>query len=132
MSFPKRRAKGAEYNNVASTCSYGHSHRSRLEGAVCQMIYFREKAGELKLLQVEATVYMTEAKYKYIPDFKCLDLKTNQEIYIEAKGFANPRWPTTKKLWKFYGLGPLEIWGGTHTRPVLIETIIPKTTVEQT
>lgn len=128
---PKPRAKGVEYNNQASTCSYGHSHRSKLEGSVCGLIWLREKAGEIKLLQVEATVYLTLARYKYIPDFKCLDLKTNEVFFIEAKGFPDKRWPTTKKLWAFYGEAPLHIYTGSHVRPVLDQVITPRNGAER-
>lgn len=122
----KHKKNSVNYNNQSSLCERGHSHRSKLESAVCQMIQLREKAGELELLQVESAVYLTEARYKYIPDFKCRDIATGKEIYIEAKGYPEKRWPTTKKLWKFYGPGYLEIWGGSHLRLVLDEVIKPK------
>ena len=95
---------------------------------MCDLIGLREKAGELDLLQVEATVYLTKARYRYIPDFLVKDLETGEEFYIEAKGGkGNDRWPTTKKLWKHYGPQRLEVWGGTWTRPMLIQIIIPET-----
>lgn len=128
MNFPKTTKKkkaAVDFHNVVSTCNYGHSHRSKLESSVCQMIYLRERAGEIRLLQVEATVYLTLARYKYIPDFRCVDVKTNEVFFIEAKGYPDKRWPTTKKLWKFYGPGRLEIWSGSHIRPTLDEEIIP-------
>jgi len=120
-----------KYKNQPSVCLYQHSHRSKLERAVCDLIWFREKAGEIKLLQVEAHVYLTKAKINYIPDFKCLDLKNNEEFYIEAKGYPDAKWPIKKKLWRHYGPARLEIWMGTHTRPSLEETIIPETSEEK-
>jgi hypothetical protein len=84
----------------------------------------RERAKELKLIQAEDTLYLTEARIEYIADFKCLDLKTNEFFWVEAKGFESPRWPIIQKLWRFYGPGPLEIWKGTHARPHLAERII--------
>jgi hypothetical protein len=114
------------YGNKRQTCALGHSHRSKLESAVCQMLQLREKAGELKLLQAEDHVYLTEARIGYIPDFKCQDTKTGEIFWVEAKGFANDRWPILKKLWAHYGMGRLEIWQGSHVNPRLVETIVPK------
>jgi hypothetical protein len=107
------------------TCALGHSHRSKLEGSVCQILQLRQKAGELKIVQVEDHVYLTRARIHYVPDFKCKDLASGEFFWVEAKGFANDRWPMKKKLWKFYGPGALEIWKGTHQRPMLDETIVP-------
>lgn len=107
------------------TCALGHSHRSKLEGSVCQILQLRAKAGELEILQVEDHVYMTLARIGYIPDFKCRCLKTGRLFWVEAKGFPNDAWPTKKKLWRFYGPGVLEIWKGTHLRPYLDELIVP-------
>jgi hypothetical protein len=114
--------------NTRTTCAAGHPHRSKLESSVCQIIQFREKAGELRLVQVEDHVYLSNARIGYIPDFKCQDTQTGEFFWVEAKGFENDRWPILKKLWKFYGPGTLEIWKGTHLRPYLDETIVPKPT----
>lgn len=111
--------------NQKSNCTLGHSHRSKLESAVCQVLQFREKAGELKLLQVEDHILLS-GWYTYIPDFKCLDLVTGESFWVEAKGYADIRWPSTKKGWKHSGPGKLEIWMGTYSNPQLIEIIIPK------
>ena len=111
--------------NVGSLCALNHSHASKLESSVCQMIQLREKAGELKLIQVQAKVYLTRARIGYIPDFLCTDLRTGGDLFVEAKGWPNDTWPIKKKLWKYYGPAPLEIWTGSHLRPVLDEVIVP-------
>lgn len=103
----------------------GHWFHSRLEESVYLLLKLREKAGEIKILQCQDVVYLTLARIRYEPDFKCLDLRTNEEFWCEAKGFENDRWPMKKKLWKYYGPGPLEIWKGTHVRPALKEIIVP-------
>lgn len=126
--FKKGMAKGnsgEKYGNKTSTCTLGHSHRSKLEGAVCQIIQLRQRAGELVLEQVEDHVYLTLARILYIPDFRVRDEKG--EFWIEAKGYANDVWPIKKRLWKFYGPGRLEIWKGSHLRPYLDETVVPQT-----
>lgn len=124
--FPKRSGQEAKYGNKGGQCSRGHSHRSALEISVCELLLLRERAGELKLLQCEDHVYLTLARIGYVPDFKVQDCKTGEVFWVEAKGFANDRWPMKKKLWRYYGPGRLEIWMGTASRPVLTETIVPK------
>lgn len=121
MSFQKTN----KYGNTRSLCSYNHSHSSKLESAVCGLIRLREMAGELRLLQVEDHVLLS-GWYLYIPDFKCLNLVTNEEFWIEAKGKGDGRWPSTKKGWRHDGPGPLEIWAGPWQHPFLSETIVPK------
>jgi hypothetical protein len=98
---------------------------SKLEASVHQLLLLREKANEIKIISLQHHVYLTKARVHTIPDFKCLDLKSNQEFFVEAKGFESPRWPTIKKLWKFYGPAPIEIWKGSFRRPYLDETIVP-------
>ena len=120
------RGQDFKFKNQRSTCELGHSHRSQLEASVCQILQLREKAGELKIVQVEDHVYLSKARIGYIPDFKCQYTSTSEYFWVEAKGFANDRWPIKKKLWKFYGPGSLEIWMGKHTNPQLVETIIPE------
>lgn len=121
----RSKKKEKKYGNeeVDSLCSYGFSHRSKLERSVCELIRLRELAGDLEHLAHEETVYLSRARYRYVADFKCRDKAG--VLFIEAKGFADKRWPTTKKLWKAYGPGRLEIWIGNHRRPVLEKTIVP-------
>src|SRR5271165_2940629 len=83
-------------NDISSLCALGHSHASKLETAVCQMIQLREKAGEIKLVQIQCKVYLTRANLGYIPDFKCVD-NTGQIQFWEAKGFEDQLWPWKKK-----------------------------------
>lgn len=108
------------------SCHYGYTHRSKLEAAVCQIIMFREKAGELVHVGHEKQVYLTDAKILYIADFECKNNLTGLPLFVESKGFASDRWPTIKKLWKFYGPAPLEIWTGSWQRPGLSEIIVPR------
>jgi hypothetical protein len=116
-----------KHGNRRGKCSLGHSHRSQLEISVCALLLLRQKAGELELLKAEDHLLLSDARIKYIADFKCLDVRTGETFWVEAKGFANDRWPIVKKLWAAYGPGALEIWQGTAARPVLTETIVPRT-----
>ena len=127
--FGKHTKKGdggdERFGNKRMTCDLGHSHRSKLEGAVCAILQWREKAGELTIVQAEDHIYLSRARIHYIADFKCLDSKTQEFFWVEAKGFANDKWPIKLKLYRVYGPGRLEIWKGSHTRPVLDEVVTP-------
>lgn len=125
MMFFKQRQNKYDNQIQLVPCAYGYSHRSKLELAVCQIIHFRELAGEIKHLQHEDHVLLS-GWYTYIPDFRVLDLKTNEEFWIEAKGDQDKRWPSTRKGWKHAGPGRLEVWKGRWQNPMLFETIIPK------
>ena len=102
----------------------GFSFGSKLEAAVFSIIKNREASGELKFLQVQDHVYLTDARILYIPDFKCEDAKTGDHFWVEAKGFETPEWRIKRRLWEHYGPGKLEIWKGTAARPFLDETIV--------
>lgn len=118
-----------KYGNSTSLCTYGHSHRSKLESAVCGIISLREQAKELELIQVEDHIQICckeescKAKISYVADFKCLDLKSGEVFWIEAKGYADHVWPLKKRLWKHHGPGKLEIWVGNYRKPYLDEII---------
>ena len=127
MTFYKKKQK-ENYGNekITHLCFYGYQHRSKLERAVCDLIRFRELAGELQHVKHEVSIYLTDARIQYIADFECREVKTGSTIFIEAKGYESPIWPIKKKLYKFYGEHPLEIWGGTHARLARQETIFPR------
>lgn len=114
------------YHNTAVQCREGHWHRSKLESSVCAMLHLRSKARELVVEACEDYVYLSKARILYVADFRCRMLLSNQLVWFEAKGIESDRWPTIKKLWKHYGPGELQIWKGTHLRPALAETIVPK------
>jgi hypothetical protein len=128
MSYFKR---SAHKYNATKVETDGHSFSSKLEAALYQHLRLREKAGEIKILQTQDHVYLTDARIAYIPDFKCEDLSTGEIYWVEAKGFESDRWPTIKKLWKHYGPGRLEIWKGTYLRLHLEEVLKPKVKAEQ-
>lgn len=126
MAFPRLNyRKSNKFGNIKCSLD-GHSFGSKLEQSVYQLLKLRAASGELEILQTQDHVYLTKARIAYVPDFKCRDLKSGEFFWVEAKGFESPRWPTIKKLWKHYGLGKLEIWKGSHTRPYLDEIICPE------
>lgn len=127
-SFWKTKASKAKYGNtkVGTLCRFGFSHRSKLEAAVCGIIWFRQCADEIIHVQHEVSIYLSDARIQYIADFECRNKITDEIFLIEAKGFQSPTWPIKKKLYKYYGPVNLEIWGGTWQNPTLQEVIMPK------
>jgi hypothetical protein len=99
---------------------------SRLEAAVYQLLYLRQKAGEISDIQRQVRCELTDAAIATKIDFSFVDVGSGSTIYCEAKGMATERWNLLKRLWAHYGPGKLEIWGGTYARPKLVDVIIPK------
>jgi hypothetical protein len=104
----------------------GFSFASQLEAAVYDYLKLREKCKELKDIQHQDHVYLTEARICYIPDFKFFDCDRNEFVWAEAKGFETDVWKIKKRLWHYYGPGPLEIYKGSAKKMTLVETVIPK------
>lgn len=126
----KRKGQEAKMGNQSSVCRLGHSHRSKLEAAVCVILQLRERAGEIVFVQVEAHVTLVEILGErpivYIPDFKCMDTVRKEFFWVEAKGYETPEWRLKRKLWMAFGPGRLEVWKGNHVNPTLHETIEPR------
>lgn len=62
-------------------------------------------------------IYLTKAKILYKPDFFCKD------IFYEMKGFETDAWKLKKRLWEFYGPGPLHIYKMVKRKPELVEIL---------
>lgn len=99
------------------------SFASKLEASVYTILKARENAGEIKDVKAQISIYLTDARIQYIVDFMFVDVKTGENIYCEAKGMETASWRIKRKLWMFYGPGPLEIYKGSHLRPYLHEII---------
>lgn len=121
---PFKFAHRKKMGNTFTSCQMGHFHRSKLEASVCSILHLRQRAGEIKEILVEDRIYLSDARICYVVDFKCI--KPDKSVFFcEAKGHPNDTWAIKKKLWKAYGPAPLEIYKGTHLRPVLDEIIHP-------
>lgn len=99
---------------------------SMLEGAVYGMLHARERAGEIRNIQRQVGVELTRACIRCKLDFSFEDVATGETRYAEAKGAETDRWRIWLKLFREYGLAPLEIWKGSHTAPRLVEIVKPK------
>lgn len=126
MAWGSRHDRSNKFSNQKTQCSLGHAHRSKLESAVCGIYQLREKAREIVFVASESHVYLTEARILYIPDFELRDAVTGNSFWGEAKGYETPEWRIKRRLWEFYGPGPLEIWKGSASYPKLVETLVPK------
>lgn len=110
----------------AKRVAYGDfSFASQLEAAVYQILLDREKRGLCTFLQAQPSVALTRARILYKPDFVITE-PSGEVVYVEAKGVETASWRIKRKLWLFYGPGKLEIWKGTHKKPFLYETLVPK------
>lgn len=123
-----------KYHNQKSDIQ-GQSFASKLEAAVYTMLVARKNAGDISEIQVQDHVLIcgpeghecsSKEKIEYIADFKCTR-PDGSTFHVEAKGYANERWPMKRRLYMHYGPDPLEIWKGSHTRPYLDEVITPST-----
>lgn len=122
---------------------------SKLEKNTYDKLLLRQRAREILVVQCQDHIYLTDAEILYKPDFKCLDLTSENKsacirlpdpntddpqpvdfygefFWVEAKGYQDQKWPIKKRLWQFYGPGRLEIWKspGWGRPPELDETII--------
>jgi predicted nuclease of restriction endonuclease-like RecB superfamily len=100
----------------------GMSFASKLEAAVFQVLKLMEKAGEVKDIKAQDTVYLSKARIIYKPDFK-IETTAGETAWVEAKGFETPEWRIKLRLWKAYGPGPLWIFRGSHANPKLDEVV---------
>lgn len=85
----------------------------------------RERAGEIKILKIKDRVPLT-AGICWNVDFKVFDIKLDQEVWEEFKGFPTREFLLKKKLWKEHGPGILRIYYSNRN----MEIIIPKAKVE--
>lgn len=108
-------------NNATRTNGFA----SKLEAAVYDQLVLRMKAGEISRIECQDVVDLGLG-IKWKIDFKCK--KPNGEAFwVEAKGYETREYRMKLKMWKCGGgKGVLEIYKGTHLRPVLVETVTPR------
>ena len=124
MTHPKFARHRKKYNAEKVTHS-GYSFASKLESSLYGILLLMQKAGEIKEIQVQDTVYLTDARIMYKPDFKCTR-HDDTVFWAESKGYETTDWRIKRRLWMHYGPGELQIWNGSHTNPKLHEVIKPK------
>lgn len=123
--FISRRLKNSKLRNKR-VCIDGVSFASKLEAAVYLELKLSVRCGVLEILEHQPRVHLTDARILYIPDFKCLDLRSNEIFFVEAKGFETTDWKLKKRLWLHYGPAILQIWKGSFKRPSLSHIVEPQ------
>ena len=95
-----------KYNSVTKTID-GHKFNSVAEAECYLMLKLLERNGQIKIIELQPKVYMTNARILFILDF--LIEQNGEKIYIEFKGFETPVYKIKKRLWRHYGKGLLRI-----------------------
>ena len=124
--------KGNKFGNkTSSLCTQGHSHASKLESSVCQILSLRVKAKEIETIESQVHVKVCgppeheclyKEKVELVVDFKLIR-PDGSVFYAEAKGFETTDYRIKRRLWMHNKIGRLEIWMGSHLNPKLIETL---------
>lgn len=103
----------------------GHSFGSKLEAAVYDLLMLEKLAGVIASIQAQDSVYLTDARILYKPDFKVTPVH-GDPYWVEAKGIETPVYAIKLRLWRHYGPGVLHVYKGNWSRPKLTETVLPK------
>jgi hypothetical protein len=125
MGWFKPLLGGRNKYSAKRTVLDGYTFASKAEASCYSMLKLMELAGEIKILSLQDKVYLTHAKILYKPDFKIMDLVANKVVWVEFKGKETASWGIKRRLWKFYGPGPLRVFKAQGSRIFLHEEIIP-------
>lgn len=109
-SKSKRSAKVKNKYSASRVSHAGLSFMSKGEAACYDLLKLMELSGELSDLKTQVTIRMTDADLRWIMDFSYFDNKKGCLVFADFKGFETERWAILKKLWPFYGPGPLVIY----------------------
>ena len=114
---------------AVKTFQHGRYWPSKLELAVYEMLLMMQRGGKIKDLKCQVRVRFHTYEYGntvMIPDFSAFDIKTEQTIYIEAKGYPTREWLRKKKAWGVGGPGNLYVYTGSWKYPKLSMIIVPQ------
>ncbi len=120
-----RRFGKAKYGNKKVEHA-GRTFDSRLEKALYDDLLLQQAAGILRDIKAQDCVYLTAARILYKADYSAFHIAEGITKWHEAKGFKTPVWGIKRRLWKFYGPGPLLVYEGSARNFRLTETIVPK------
>lgn len=118
--------KKSKYKNEKALHSSGRSFDSKLERARYHELLSLEKAGQIRELQCQVQVYLSDADILYKPDFKYFDVDLNDYAHEDVKGFETDVWRIKRRLWLAYGPTILRVMAGTTGNIRLKETLTPK------
>lgn len=118
-----KRKLNQKYGATRSKCMMLHNHASKLEAAVCNILFKLESDGKIIDITQQPCIKMTEAEISWKVDFSFLNKENGLIEYAEAKGFETSDYLIKKKLWYYYGAGKLYIYKGSHSRVNIAEII---------
>jgi hypothetical protein len=102
----------------------GQGFRSQLERDVYATLKLMERAGEIRDIRREQSVQLTPS-IKHKIDFIVFDLKSNQDIGIEAKGAVDRDWSLKRRLYQDFGPFEVQVWKQMNRRVGCAEVIKP-------
>ena len=120
IKYTNQRIKGYQRTEL-----HGRSFHSKMEAAHYANLLLLERAKEISNIRCQVHVKLSKAEITSIVDFLVFDHKKGIDVYHEVKGFETPEWRIKRRLWQFYGPGPLEIYSGRYSNIRLKEIIIP-------
>lgn len=123
--------KRSKFGNrrAQSLLSKGRSFDSQGERDCFEMLKAEELAGRIRDLRCQVSVYLGEARYRYIADFEFFDVELGETIWGDFKGHEQPRWRDTVKQWRAYGPGRLRVWKKARDQIVLVKEIMGRSKV---
>ena len=104
----------------------GLSFASQLEADLYAVLLVMKRTGEVSEIGCQPSVYLTDARIRYVPDFYTFDVKMQASVWYEAKGYETDVWRIKRRLWKCYGPGPLVVVRRKGSGLLFEKPIIPK------
>ena len=102
-----RYAHNASKYNSQKTIIDGIRFDSKAEAEYFLHLKALEKLGQLKVLEVQPKVYMTDARILYKPDF--LIDENGKLVFIDVKGVQTAIFKMKARLFEHYGHGTLRL-----------------------
>jgi len=93
--------------NAKKTYVDGIKFDSKAEAEYYTLLLYKQKIGELKILELQPKVYLTQSKILYKPDF--LIKEGRDRYYVDVKGPETPVFRIKMRLWVHYGQGKLKL-----------------------
>ena len=131
MSFNRHfgKKKGGNKYNARRMFYDGIMFDSKGECRMYQLLRLREKAGEIRDIELQVSVSLCVRNVVLRVDFRIFDIQLDQTIYVEFKGFETAPWITKRNLWAGHGPGRMDVYQAGRKSddfPRLWKTIVPK------
>ena len=131
MVWQYRKCKNKYKNEISESTLpelSGRSFPSRLERDRATELVLLQRAGQIRKLQFQVTVYLTDAQIGYRPDFLYEEKRDGKWRLVaeDSKGIETDTWLIKRKLWRHYGMCMLRVTKRSGTKIRVAEEIIPK------